>query len=326
MSILQAVRNENGEVTDIEIMLVNKEHERVMGRKDLIGLHYVKEYPGMKQSVLFDLIVKTIETGEPQEAEYFYPYEGFNSWFNSMFMKLNDGVVAVTMDISARKLAEEEMRKMEAEKQLEIFRVSLRTVEEERYRISESLHNGLGQLLYAIKINFSVLSQGMDENTFKKSKVYANQLLTDAIMECRRISHELMPTVLEEFGLKAAINDVCQQMQSGIHLTCITNGLTKRMDKYLELVVYRTVQELLTNVVKHAKATEAKIVVAGSSNQIAITVSDNGKGMEEPRNGLKGIGLASIRSKIKLLNGTITIYSNAESGTTIAIIIPKPAL
>ena len=105
MSILQAVRNEQGEVIDIEIMLVNKKHEQVMGRSDLVGLHYVKEYPGMKESVLFGLIVKTIETGEPQETEYYYPYEGFNSWYTSMFVKLNDGVVAFTMDISKRKSA-----------------------------------------------------------------------------------------------------------------------------------------------------------------------------------------------------------------------------
>ena len=323
MSILKAVRDDKGEMTDIEIMLVNKEHERVMGRTDLIGVHYVKEYPGMKQSVLFDLIVKTIETGEPQEVEYFYPYEGFNSWFASMFVKLNDGVVAVTMNISARKQAEERIREMEAEQQIEIFRISLSTVEEERHRISESLHNGLGQLLYGIKINFSRLSQSMSQDTFESLQDYTNQQLSDAIKECRRISHELMPTVLEDFGLKAAIGDVCKQMQYGIELTCITEGLSKRMDKYLELAVYRTVQELVTNVVKHAKATKAKIEVTGTPEQIEIRVIDNGMGMIVSKEGKEGIGLASIRSKIKLLNGTVSIHSNTESGTTVEVVIPN---
>jgi len=449
ISILQAVRDEQGEVTDIEIMLVNKEHERVMGRTDLIGLHYVKEYPGMKKSVLFDLIVKTIETGEPQEAEYFYAYEGFNSWYTSMFVKLNDGVVAFTMDISARKHAEEErfqnyvllrqsedmarmgswdynvlsgtftwsngmyrlfnlekgmeikpeiylqyateagrsaaerivahlrkgdsdfeetleikveghikvlqlkatvikdnegfpvkvlgvdldvtamraaeekIRKMEAEQQMEIFRVSLSTLEEERHRISESLHNGLGQLLYGIKINFSGLSHTMDQIAFEKAKGYTNQLLTDAIKENRRISHELMPTILEDFGLKAAINDICQQLQDSVKLTCTITGFSNRLEKYLELAVYRTVQELMTNVVKHAQATNAVAMVTGSATEIKIYVSDNGRGMEASKNGKPGIGLASIRSKIKLLNGKVTIRSEATSGTVVEVIIPR---
>ena len=77
MTVLEAVRDENGQVIDIEIKMVNKEHERVMGRMDLIGKYYCQEYPGMKKSILFDLIVKTIETGEPQQTEYYYPYEGF---------------------------------------------------------------------------------------------------------------------------------------------------------------------------------------------------------------------------------------------------------
>lgn len=450
MSILQAVRDQHGEIMDIEIMLVNKEHERVMGRSDLIGVHYVKEYPGMKKSVLFDLIIKTIETGEPHETEYYYPYEGFNSWYVSMFVKLNDGVVAVTMDISARKQAEEELlsnfvllqqsedlallgswdyniangrfkwskgmyrlfnigegveiqpeiylqyateasmaaaervvshirngdtefeetleikvdgnikllrlkatiikgieeqsirvlgvdwditdirkaeariRKLEAEQQMEIFRVSLSTVEEERHRISESLHNGLGQLLYGIKINFSSLSQIMDVKTFEESKGYTNHLLTEAIKESRRISHELMPTILEDFGLKSAIEDICHQMQDGIKFPCTVRGINGRLEKYLELAVYRSVQELITNAVKHAHAAKVITEVIGYDQEIKVKVKDDGRGMEASKGTKPGIGLVSIRSKIKLLNGTMTIQSDGVNGTTVELTIPKP--
>jgi signal transduction histidine kinase len=451
MSILQAVRDEHGEVTDIEIVLVNKEHERVMGRTDLIGVHYVKEYPGMRKSVLFDLIVKTIETGEPQETEYYYPYENFNSWYASMFVKLNDGVVAFTMDISARKNAEEErfknylllrqseemalmgswdfdllsgifswsdgmyrlfdlkkqvevspeiyleyttdkglaaaervirhirngaadfsetlelkingdikiiqlkatvmcnesghpvrvlgvdldvtaskaaekkIRQMEAQQQELIFRTTLASQEEERRRISESLHNGLGQLLYGIKISVSHLTidQAINKTEiFARDKLYTDELLKQAIAESRRISHELMPSILEDFGLAAAIKDVCQQLNNTVKFNCKIIGFTKRLDKYMELAVFRIIQELMLNVVKHSGATKAMAEATLTGQIIQIKVQDNGLGMVADVHTKSGIGLSSIRSKIKLLNGEVKIDSTPGTGTKILVRMP----
>jgi PAS domain S-box-containing protein len=448
LAILEAVRDEHGKITDLEIKLVNKEMENATGRTDLAGKKYAEEYPGIRQIGLFDLIIAAIETGHNQHLDYYYPHEGFNLWFSSVFVKLGDGVVATNMDITDRKQAEEErfknylllqqseelallgnwdydvekamftwsdgmyrlfnlnkgleiepeiylqyateagmpaarrvvkhirdgdrdfeetleidvdgrikllrlkatvvkdeegqplrvlgvdmdvtamhaaeatIRKMQAEQQLEIFRVSLSTLEEERQRISESLHNGLGQLLYGIKINFSALSKQMEQQTFDASKSYANELLTAAIKESRRISHELMPTILEDFGLKTAIEDICQQLQEGIKWNCAIKGISKRLDKYLELAVYRTAQELMTNVMKHAGATRASIKVTGGDKGIRIGVSDDGRGMNANKTERAGIGLASIRSKINLLNGTMNIHSDDKNGTTIEVFIP----
>lgn len=324
MSILQAVRDNDGQIIDLEIKAVNRELEKETGRKDLVGKYYAREYPGIRQTGLFDLIIKTIETGVSQSTEYFYPYEGFNKWFNCVFVKLGDGVVATNMDVSDRKRAEEQLRKMETDKQREIFEVSLSTVEEERHRISESLHNGIGQILYGAKINMTGFRHGMPEPQFKESKTYINQLLTDAIREARRISHELMPTTLEQFGLKSAIDDICEQLSDTTHFHCQVTGGRRRMDKYLELAVYRTTQELMTNVVKHAKATECKVNINISQKLIHISVSDNGQGMEVNKTAKPGIGLASIRSKIKLLSGEVNIESSADRGTAIRVTIPRP--
>jgi signal transduction histidine kinase len=273
---------------------------------------------------LFDLIVKAIETGEPQSTEYFYPHEGFNKWFTCMFVKFGDGVVATNMDTSDRKRAEEQVRKLEAEKQREIFEVSLSTLEEERHRISESLHNGIAQILYGIKINMSGLTYGMQENEFRETKSYINQLLTDSIVETRRISHELMPTTLEQFGLKSAIDDICLQLTDGTKFNCQITGMHRRMEKYLELAVYRTAQELMTNVIKHAKATECTVLVNIGRQEITIRVSDNGKGLASTQTHKPGIGLASIRSKINLLNGEVNLSSVPGEGTTVEVIIPQP--
>jgi len=101
-------------------------------------------------------------------------------------------------------------------------------------------------------------------------------------------------------------------------------GQHGRMEKYLELAIYRTVQELMTNVAKHAHANECYVKVIIAADQIAITVTDDGIGIPPAKAQKKGIGLASIHSKIKLLNGKIMIDSDRDKGTTVRISIPQP--
>jgi len=448
ISVLKAVRDGNNQIVDFQILSVNKELERVTGRTDLPGKRYLTEFPGIKEVGIFDLIVKTIQTGSAQQMEYYYAHEGFMNWFNCMFVKLDDGVVATNIDITARKqaeddrfknyvllqqseditllgswdfdlqrktfswsegmyrlfelekgidigpeiymkyatdngrtaaervfkyisngnadfeeileisvsgrvkvlhlkaavvrndsgqaervlgvdmdmtaiyTAEEKIRKMEIEQQLEIFRVSLSTLEEERHRISESLHNGIAQILYGIKLNISGLNQSLPATSFNENKAYVSKLLTDAINETRRISHELMPSTLEQFGLKSAILDICSQLSGSTKFKCSIIGMNYGMEKYLELAIYRTTQELMTNVVKHAKATRCLVIINIEQQSIRIQVNDDGQGIERNDTGKQGIGLASIRSKIKLLNGSVDINSVKGRGTNIEIVIP----
>ncbi|RZM23174.1 MAG: GAF domain-containing protein [Pedobacter sp.] len=449
MSILKAIRNDAGEITDLEIVAVNQELERETKRKDLVGKLYAAEYPGIKASGIFDLILKTIETGEPQGTEYFYTHEGFQKWFSCTFVKFADGVVGTNMDISSRKIAEEErfrnywllkqsediaslgswdyhptsgafiwsdgmyrlfdmevgaevnpeiylqysteagkpaaervvrhilngdsdfeetlemmikgrliilhikamvvynnsakaervlgvdldisalyaaekkIRTMEAAQKREIFKTSLSTLEEERNRIAESLHNGIGQILFGIKINLSALEQHQAPDNFAAVKIYTSNLLSQAINETRKISHDLMPTMLEQFGLKAAIDAVCKQLTNGTMFHCSVSGTHKLLAKFMQLAIYRTTQELMTNVVKHSGATYCKVAVSVVADFIKIAVKDNGCGMPLTKATLPGIGLASIRSKIKLLDGSITIDSEPGAGTHIEIIIPN---
>ncbi|MXV53228.1 PAS domain-containing protein [Pedobacter sp. HMF7647] len=450
ISVFVPVRDKKGTITDFRIVMVNKKIERSSTHSDLVGKLYSQLYPGIRQIGLFDLMVKTIETGEPGKTEYHYNFEGIDRWYSTMFVKgedilvstnlditeqkrseeerfrnyvllqqseelaatgswdydlltdnfiWSDGmyrlfnvpkgievspdiyiqyatpdcydtaariishikhgdaefdetlkievegtvkvvkikaavlkneeghpvrVLGVDMDVTATRAAEEKLRKMESELQLEIFRETLNVQEEERRRISESLHNGIGQILYGVKISLSGLSQDMSWQEFGKAKTYTNKLLTDSIAETRRVSHELMPTTLEEFGLQSAIDDICHQLSGSLHLTCTIRGLKGRLEKYLELAVYRTVQELITNMVKHAHATEAAVEIVIEQEKVFIQVSDNGQGMENSRNHKPGIGLSSIRSKIKLLNGEVTISSATGKGTDIRVFIPMP--
>ena len=108
MSVLEAARNAKNDIIDFRILIVNKELEKITGRTDLVGKYYAAEYPGIKESGLFDIMLRVMATGKPEGLEYYYPFEGFNKWFSCLFVRVNDGLVATNMDITERKLAEQE--------------------------------------------------------------------------------------------------------------------------------------------------------------------------------------------------------------------------
>lgn len=234
-------------------------------------------------------------------------------------------VLGVDMDITATLEAERKLRSMEARQQQQIFQVTLNTQEQERRRVSESLHNGLGQLLYGTKLSLNYLTPETaveDPEKYIQAKRYTQDLLAEAIRETRRISHELMPTVLAEFGLKAAINELCDQLQNGVRFKCTVSLADVKLDNYLELAVFRTVQELMMNVVRHAKASQATVMVIAQDTEVRIHVKDNGQGMSVEADDKPGIGLFSIRNKVELLKGTISIKGKSSSGTVVDVCFP----
>lgn len=231
-------------------------------------------------------------------------------------------VLGTDLDVTASHLAQDKLKQLEAEKHREIVRTTFSTLEEERRRISENLHNGLAQILYGVKISLHTLSQKDCPDAFTKQLNYATELLSEAITENRRISHELMPPILEEFGLIEAIRDIVKKLQNQVKFTYRVSGITNKLEKYIKLAIYRTVQELMMNIVKHASATEALVEIVIKPKSVSIRVSDNGKGMPTQKTTHDGIGLASIRSKIKLLNGHMDIQSNIKGGTAIKISFP----
>ncbi|RZL41995.1 MAG: hypothetical protein EOO93_29265, partial [Pedobacter sp.] len=107
MSVLNPVRDKNNQITDFKIALTNKALEKETGRDDLIGKLYAEEFPGIKKTGLFDLMLRVMETSLPQTSEYFYPYEDFNKWYSCMFVKMGDNLLATNQDISERKIAEQ---------------------------------------------------------------------------------------------------------------------------------------------------------------------------------------------------------------------------
>lgn len=234
-------------------------------------------------------------------------------------------VLGVDMDITATLEAERRLQQMETQQQQEIFQATLSAQEEERRRISESLHNGVAQLLYATQLSLNLLNIELarkNPGKFNECKTYTISLLTDSIKQTRRISHELMPAILTGFGLAAAIKDICNQLQYGLRIDYQVSLREIKLSSSIELAVFRIVQELMLNVVKHANATRAEVEVTADHRQIVILVRDNGKGITISKHDKPGIGLPAIRNKVGLMKGSINIQSIPNKGTTVEIVLP----
>lgn len=239
-------------------------------------------------------------------------------------------IVGVSEDITEQRELQEknhqlwlEHNEVKKQQRQEIFRVTLKVQEEERKRISETLHNGIGQILYGIKLTLDRMKTNLNNEAPLQQKILteAQELLTNCIKESRRVSHELMPPALEDFGLKAALEDVCWQLRGEVSFNCHFSGDPMALDKYIQLSIYRMVQELMINIIKHAQATHAVVRIVVERRSTRIEVEDNGKGFTWSEVKNKGIGLSTIQAKVKLLNGKTEIKSN-ELGTKILIILP----
>lgn len=323
MSLLQPIRDSKGNIGDFTIMLVSKELEKETGRKDLVGKRYSVEYPGIRLTGLWEMMLKVMDTGTSEHMEYFYPYEGFNKWYSCTFVKMDDCIVASNYDISPIRNAEAKIREMEEVQKLEVFKATISTQEEERNRIAEDLRNGIGQLLYAVKMNLRQVEANLANTNpvaFVKAKEETDRILGEAIREIRRLSHQMTPAILSDFGLEDTIRDLCRQFGQVLSLESSFVGLTTRFDRYIELSVYRMVQELIINIVNHAKASKATVELEVANNQLLIIVCDNGLGFFPEKVKGKGIGLATLYNKVRLLNGQIAIEN--DGGTKVRINLP----
>jgi PAS domain S-box-containing protein len=252
----------------------------------------------------------------------------------SILLEDNDETLGYTIleDISERKTMENDLKeanKRELLFQQQLLEMTINIQEKERARIADDLHNSLGQLLYGVKLSLEQVKLENPEYQKQNNTAFnhTNNLLSECIKETRRISHDLMPVVLEDFGLQEAIQVICNQLARTINFNCEFKGLDQKLPKYLELAIYRIVQELAMNLIKHADATRASLKIWVHKKDILIKVEDNGKGFNTSNiKEDEGIGIRSIKTKLHLLKGELDISSTPGKGTIIDIRIPTKVL
>jgi PAS domain S-box-containing protein len=231
--------------------------------------------------------------------------------------------ISVVQDISDLKQLEQENLQMRLNQQRATLLAILEAQEEERKRISEALHNGVGQVLYAAKIHLNNYRKQSVKAQSEATLKQVDQILEQAIVETRTLSHELAPVILEQFGLKVALNEICTTLSSkSMGLKCRLRNVPDNLEKHLQVVVYRIAQELSNNIVRHAQASEASISLSKQEDTLVLLVEDDGKGFDPKQLSTKGIGLQTIKDRVKLLNGIISINSYPGNGTLIEISLP----
>lgn len=189
--------------------------------------------------------------------------------------------------------------------------------EKERSRLSKELHDGLGPLLTTLRLNI----QAMDVESKKKESLL--ELLDGTIGEVRRMSNNLMPSVLVDFGAGEAIGNLVEQIRNHTGLPIrYKNDMTAEstIDDSIHIVLYRVAQEAINNAIKHAGATEIKVSLSEFDDHVGFFISDNGKGFD-PDEPVVGNGLRNMRERVKLVNGTFDMSTSAK-GTTIEVEIP----
>lgn len=228
------------------------------------------------------------------------------------------GVLIVGRDVTERNAMQAEATRLKLRQQQEVLSAILTTQEEERRRISESLHNGVGQLLYATRLTLDTLPPSEQLRT-------CQQLLSDAIRSTRAISFELTPSILEDFGLNLALRELVKRIPpQALTIDLNLSGLETPLPRPLETTVYRSVQELLNNVMKHARAREVFVQVVREDGVLHVSVEDDGVGVEDVSGAGTGggIGLAGIRTRVGLLGGTFTLQSRPGRGTSVTLTFP----
>jgi PAS domain S-box-containing protein len=234
--------------------------------------------------------------------------------------------LGVALDISDLTRLEAENLDLKLRQQQALLAATVQAQEEERRRIAESLHNGLGQLLFATKLQ---LDQFTDTPLLASVPELAathqatKGLLSEAMRQTRIISHELMPGLVEERGLETALRDICQGLHTpSFQLHCLTFlDEAHPLPKLLEVVLYRFAQELTQNVVKHAQATQATLEVETLPGWAVLRVEDNGRGFA-PTTASAGIGLRTLHERVALFGGTVHIDSAPAQGTHVQVRLP----
>ena len=235
------------------------------------------------------------------------------------------GMVLAYLFYRQRKLREDARLVEEINKQQQLAaRAVMAAEEQERHRIANELHDGVGQIISGALMNLNILFQKVRLNNGEQKLAETSlNLLSDGYDELRTISHQMVPNTLMKKGLKCAIEDLLQKIDpSKIRTRFEASGLDHPLNKEVETALYRIIQETVNNTLKHAHATKLTVQLLRDDDGIFLSIEDNGRGFDLKNVDADGAGLRNIRSRVDFLRGNLEIESRAGKGTFFAIHLP----
>lgn len=307
---------------DYKVEYVNDNLVQKLGyrRKDVIGQDMIrlteKNMPENLEQIR--KIIESRKKGESGQNEFIVPNsDGVRIPFLVSGSPLFDesgkfrGAIAIFTDISAQK-----------ELEREVLRAVIRTQESERKRFAKDLHDGIGQILSASKMQLYSLEEASEES---RSELIPElrSMIENAIDETRNITHDLMPNELRDFGLVKACENLLERVWKSkgveVHLEKAQEEL--RLGEDLQIASYRILQEAVNNAVKHSGASELRAGIEAEAEALHLWVQDNGVGFERDQEE-QGIGTANMRRRAELFGGSIDIRSEKDRGTLVEVRLP----
>lgn len=234
-------------------------------------------------------------------------------------------VIILFVVIYQRKLLkkEREHKEMEEVHQLELLQATLESQEKERDRIGRELHDGVGVLLTTARMYLDHWEEE-DEAGKKSASRRVDEILSETIESVRRVSSDLRPVVLENLGLAEAISDLVKTIERATSIAIQFGGsYAYPLSQKDELSLYRVVQELLTNGLRHSEATKIELQINSQIHHFSLNYKDNGKGINQDSTALKGLGIKNIESRVNALKGKWAINNLPEGGVSINIKIER---
>lgn len=263
------------------------------------------------------------------EADLRKANEGLESQVEERTQALLAANARLRQEIDERLSAEASLRESERK----LHRLSSQIIEaqeQERKRISRELHDDLGQSIIVKKLALRKIYQYLPEEPERAKEGLEDVLeeFQELLEKVRRISHHLSPTILEEFGLEVALENLFEDFSaSDLEFSVDMDEVSPFLSKPVQFAVYRIFQEALTNISKHAGATKVTVRISRDENYVRFLVADNGRGFDPDelktgRAGERGMGLASIEERVHFLNGLIDIRSQKGEGTQVGFSLP----
>lgn len=228
--------------------------------------------------------------------------------------------------LSRKKIVETELEKarIQITHQKEVLQTTLMTQEAERKRIAQDLHDAISSKLNIVSLNASLVTE--ESVTVKEANELGVKIveITNTVLESsRRIAHDLLPPSLEKFGLAAALEELCDQIESSkkfiVHATFTYEEEALPQDQ--ELHLFRIVQELINNTVKYAAAKTVSVSLKSTQNAVHLQYKDDGKGFDLAAGKMaKGLGLSGIENRAAMVGATITLQSQPEQGMSLELV------